>query len=169
MTNIETKQVKIPAYLELESAIGAALVLATKASPHKYLFAHDFDWLILPPIGRGQYKIFRDEKNYPLAFVSWAKLNQECEDRILLGMKKLRPSDWNSGEHTWIIDILGDPKHHANILHQLQEHQFQGEEVFIPQPSTDGKLTKSNLQDILKKYEENGHTFPTKDEQDDTN
>ena len=93
-------------YLEVESAVGVALMLATKSEPHKYLFAHDFDWLIIPPIGLKQFKIFRDEKNYPIAFISWAKLNEECEKRILSGMKKLRPGDWKNGDNIWIIDIF---------------------------------------------------------------
>lgn len=141
---------KLPKHLQIESAVGVALILASKSNYHKYLFAHDFDWLIIPAVMFKQFYIFRDENNHPIAFITWAKLTEESEERILSGMKKLRPGDWRSGENIWIIDIIADPNLHEKILHQMHEHHFKGKDVYIPRADENGKLEKVKLAEMLE-------------------
>ena len=44
---------------------------------------------------------------------------------------RLRPDEWSSGEHLWIIDMVGDPQGLSVAIKQLQETVWQGEEVKV--------------------------------------
>jgi hemolysin-activating ACP:hemolysin acyltransferase len=42
---------------------------------------------------------------------------------------RIRPTDWNSGPHPWLIDIAAPPQTLLRVLAELQEHVFKGERV----------------------------------------
>lgn len=129
----------VPNFVAMESCVGVVSMLAAKSKNHKHLFMSDLEWLVLPPIMLKQFKIFRAENNEPAAFVSYAKVNQEVEKRLLSGVVKLAPKDWNSGDRIWIIDVIDlVGKATSTILKQLAEKEFKGQEVRILSRKKDG-------------------------------
>ena len=61
---------------------------------------------ILPSIALNQYNLFRDTNtNVAYAFVNWAFLNDETEERFkTTGL--LEKFDWNNGKNIWHIDTI---------------------------------------------------------------
>ena len=106
---------------------------------HKYLFTADLEWLVLPPVSQKQCSLFRSKKNEPVAFVSWAKVSEEVEKRLLSGQTKLQPKDWNSGDKIYIMDIISPFTQGKDVLKQLQSNQLKDETVNILRPSKEKK------------------------------
>lgn len=148
-------KIKLPAFVSLESALGAVSMLAMKSANHKYLFVSDYEWLVIPPVALKQFVVFRTEKNEPIAFISWAKINEDVEKRLLSGSIKLKPQEWNSGDKLYIIDMISPFGIGKEILKQLNDKMFKDKDVKIIRPRKDGKGIESKLlRDVIKEFEE---------------
>jgi cytolysin-activating lysine-acyltransferase len=147
---------KVPPVIGLESVIGAAAVLAMRSQNHKHLFSGDFEWLIIPPIALKQFRLFRQKKqNAPIAFVSWASVSDEVEKRLLKGVIKLAPKDWNSGKNLWLIDVISPFVNNKEILKQLAESEFKNTDINVLRPRKDKKgFEGKKLQNALKEDEQ---------------
>lgn len=147
-----------PAHIYMESALGAVLLLAIRSNTHKYLFSADYEWLILPAIASRQFTIFRNKKNEPIAYISWADVNEEIEKRLLSGTTKLQPKDWKSGDKKYVIDIISPFVPQSEILKQLSQTQFKDkeQELNILAPKKEGRgVEAKTLKDLLTEIEQN--------------
>jgi cytolysin-activating lysine-acyltransferase len=145
------KNSNIPGHIAMESAIGSVLMIAAKSPNHKYLFAADYEWMIIPAIATRQFVLFRNKNNEPIAFVSFATVDDEVEKRLLAGTKKLAPKDWTSGKKLYIIDIISPFAPASQILKELSENQFKDKEVNLIKPSEDKKtIISASLKDVIK-------------------
>jgi cytolysin-activating lysine-acyltransferase len=77
----------------------------------------DFTRLVMPPIKHRQFRIFYDGQT-PIAFVSWALLSTEAEQRYLADPHCLQPDDWASGTATYIVDFVAT----TNALRKITSH-----------------------------------------------
>lgn len=145
----KNKSLQLPQFIALESTVGAVVLLATKSQSHKYLFISDLEPLIFPPIMHKQFTLFRNNKNEPLAFISWAKVNEEVEKRLLSGVMKLKPQDWNSGDRIYIIDAITSLPSTKEFLKQLQENKFKDQKVNILKPKIDDKGNVDGFMKVL--------------------
>lgn len=155
----EGKQIQIPPVIGLESVIGAATILTMQSRSHEHLFASDFKWLIMPPIALKQFKLFRHPKqNAPLAFVSWASVTEETENRLLSGTVKLAPKDWNEGDRLWLIDVVSPFTSQKGILKQLADSEFKDKTINILRPGKDAKtFVGIELKTFLKESQKSGN------------
>lgn len=138
-TVLEKDKIQIPQFIALESTIGAISLLAMRSQSHKYLFLSDLEWLLLPAVSQKQFRIFRNNKNEPIAFVSWANIDDAVEKRLLDGSLKLQPKDWNSGSKKYVIDVISPFVAVKEILKELKSNHFKDEEIKIMRPKKDGK------------------------------
>lgn len=153
--NNTNNKIKLPAFISLESALGAVSMLAMKSANHKYLFVSDYEWLVMPPVALKQFVLFRTEKNEPIAFISWASINEDVEKRLLSGSIKLKPQEWNSGDKLYIMDMISPFGIGKEILKQLNEKMFKDKDVRIIRPKKDGKGIESKLlRDVIKEIDE---------------
>lgn len=152
MKEQETQKNNIPYHISMESAIGSVLLIATKSQSYKYLFSHDYEWMIIPPIAAGQYSLFRNKRNEPIAFVSFASVNEEVEKRIIAGSLKLSPADWTSGDKLYIIDVISPFIPVIDILKELNDGQFKDKNIKILRPNENqkGKNNPIRLKEFLK-------------------
>jgi cytolysin-activating lysine-acyltransferase len=122
----------------LESVFGAISWLMLQSPAHRHLFLADLEWLIMPALQSKQFRLVRQE-NKPVAYVSWASVNEETEARIKQGMTKLKPAEWQQGESLWIIDVIAPFGGTQQVFKQLNETQFKGKEVKLLRQRKDGK------------------------------
>jgi len=59
---------------------------------------------VLPSFELKQCKLFK-ENNKVIAFANWAFLNHKAE-KELIETKTFSDDDWNSGNNTWVIDVV---------------------------------------------------------------
>ena len=146
----DNQKIAVPAFIAIESTLGAVSILSMRSQSHKYIFAGDYEWLFLPAISLKQFVLFRSAKNEPIAFVSWALVNDEVEKRISFGITKLQPKDWNSGDKIYIMDIISPFTSQREVLIQLNENQLKDKEVKVLSPKKDGKgLEIRILNDVI--------------------
>lgn len=135
----DKSKIQIPQFIALESTLGAITILAMKSQSHKYLFTSDLEWLVIPAVAQRQFMLFRNSKNEPISFVSWANISDETEKRLLSGSLKLQPKDWNSGNKKYVIDVISPFVSTKEVLKELKEKYFKEEEIKIMQPKKGGK------------------------------
>jgi len=156
----ENQKASIPSYISMESVVGAACLLAAKSTMHKHLFASDYEWLIFPAIRLKQFFLLRSKNNEPVAFVSWAMINDEVEKRLLSGVVKLKPSDWNSGNKMFIIDVISPFVPESEIMKQLNDGRLKGREVNVLVPKNNSKGFEIKSLQAVSKNIENKKTKP---------
>jgi len=117
--------------------IPEVLWLLTQSPQHKFMFLADLEWYFLPPFRHRQFRVFHKDKA-PIAFVSWAYVSEEVEERLKSGATRLKPEDWRSGENLWLIDLCVPFGGGEFILKELREKVFKGQKVKTLQPAPDG-------------------------------
>lgn len=119
-------------------ALGQVVWLMRQSELHRHLFLADLDWLVLPAIQLKQFRLIRKD-NVPIAYASWAYLNEDAAARLTSGEKRLRPSDWKGGEELWLIDLITPFGGQEQIVRELKDKVFKGEKVKALQVAPDGQ------------------------------
>ena len=155
MVKASTKQkspatkINIPLYTSLESAVGVALMLSARSIEHKNKTINELEKRFLPSISNRQFKIFRTPNNRPIAFISWAKISDEVEKKILDNGSSIEASEWSSGSNIYIMDIIAPKGIGLKAIESLQKSDFKNKKVKIIKKDG-GKNTATNLVDLLK-------------------
>jgi len=127
---------------DLSAIMGQAAWVMMHSPLHRHLFVQDLEWLLVPPIGLRQFRLWRRD-NLPVAFAAWALLSDEAEARYRGGMeagtRRLAPADWRSGENVWLIDLVCPFGGRDEALQQLKNETFKGRKVKTLQPAPGGK------------------------------
>ena len=125
--------------------MGHVVWLMNQSPLHKHLFISDLEWLVMPALMLGQFRIWHETdkqgNRVPVAFASWAYLDAEAEARLKEGVKRLRPTDWKSGDALWLIDVIAPFGAAEKAIAQLREQVFKGRPVKSLQPAPDGRGT----------------------------
>lgn len=88
------------------SVLGEIAWLFAMTPSHRFFFMSDLEWLVMPPVIKQQFRIYRDENGRPVGLVLWAKMNEDAEERLMQGSSRIRPQDWDSGDRHWIVDVV---------------------------------------------------------------
>lgn len=130
----------------IATVMGEIVWLLTQSPAHRYLSLGDLEWMVMPPIQLGQYKIFRNEDQV-VGVALWAYLNEEAEQR-LKATGRLNPQDWgngasvsmeegivpNEGGNLWLIELLApfnseENNHQQQMLADLKLKNFSSEKL----------------------------------------
>ncbi len=129
--------------------------------PYNYRFWNmlDIATIFLPAIKIGQYQIWATKEGQPIAFLTWAELDEETEE-LLLEQGRL-PADaqaWNCGDRLWFVDFVCVHNHARKLIHDYicKSHVF---EHFAY-----GRSIRRNPDKTIKKYGKfvNPHYQPSK-------
>lgn len=106
--------------------LGPILDLHHNCDYHSKLPIAFFDRIISPAIRHGSLKVFFDQRGDPIAYVVWAYLSPQVEQRIFeTGNFVLHISEWNEGDSLWILDFLAPFGHCRRVLRSLVDDQFK--------------------------------------------
>lgn len=124
--------------MSVASVVGEVCWLMSQSLSHRFnFFLADIEWLILPAISEGQYKLFRNEKA-PAGVALWACVSDEVEKKLNAGLGKLTPKDWVSGKHLWLIDLIAPYGQANQMLEDLKNTVFKGKTFKYHQTQSDG-------------------------------
>ena len=111
---------------KLTEVLGEAILVLTNSYAHRLsFFVGDIEWLLLPPLSKEQFRLYRDKDNKPVGLILWAYVNDEVEKRLEMGIGKLGVNDWNSGEKLWIIDLIAPTGGGEKMLEELKNTVFK--------------------------------------------
>lgn len=140
------------------TVLGEVVWLLSQSPAHRYLSLGDLEWMLMPPVLLGQYKIFRNEDQV-VGVALWAYLNEEAEQR-LKATGRLAPQDWgngasinmqdgivpNEGGNLWLIELLApfnnaENNHQQQMLADLMLDNLKGQKIntFQTDPSSGKK------------------------------
>lgn len=95
--------------LTVSHFLGEMTWLLSQSQLHADLRIKDLEWLIMPPLALEQFYLFRDGGK-PVGLALWARCGNEAVKKLQnpysLGFPKLDLQDWNSGDETWLIDLI---------------------------------------------------------------
>ena len=117
----------------------------------------DLEWLAIPPIMAGQFRLAHGLRpaaasrmdrtpaggvSVPVAVALWARVSPEIDKALSETLDKpvrLRPDQWASGDHVWLLAVAGDRGAIGHFLKQLAEDAFKGQHVKMRLRGPDGK------------------------------
>jgi cytolysin-activating lysine-acyltransferase len=129
---------------EFSRLLGDVSWLMSRSPNHKFAFLADLEWLVMPPLVLGQARLYRNEKNDPIAYVSWALVSDEVNERLKSGIARIQPPEWRCGPHPWVIDVVAPFGGAKEALETVQKTVFEGKTVPVlsqrpPVPSSGKK------------------------------
>src|SRR5437588_8386931 len=132
---------------EIEIAIGQIVSLLMRSAHHAQHSLADLEWLLLPAVLAGQFRIAHAQARpsgprTPVAAALWASVSSEVDQRLsdLSNPLQLLPEEWRSGDILWLVDTVGDARVVPQLLKHLQETAFKGRDMKVPVRGEDGKL-----------------------------
>ena len=113
----------------MDEILGQITRLMMASPKHRHMFLSDMELQVIPPLRLGQCRVLRREDGQPLAYAAWARVSDDVHARLESGNHRLKPQDWNSGPHPWLIDIAAPPQALPMVLAELEKNVFKGEKV----------------------------------------
>lgn len=123
----------------------------------------DLEWLVLPPVMAGQFRIGQTRAAtgnapgeqggilLPVAVALWARVSDEIDHRLsttLDTQARIKPDQWASGKHLWLMAVGGEPRMMPRFLAELRDRDFAGQDVKIRFRDKDGKVEIKTLAEI---------------------
>jgi cytolysin-activating lysine-acyltransferase len=113
----------------------------------------DLEWLVIPPVLAGQYRIGevktkKEGATLPVAVLLWAKVSPEVDERLTQSDTptiRLKPEEWTSGNILWLTHAAGEPRFVRHLLKQISETAFKGLDVKTRARGEDGKVVVQML------------------------
>jgi cytolysin-activating lysine-acyltransferase len=131
----------------IASHLGEMVWLLSQSARHRHLSISDLEWMLMPPLLLGQYKLYHKNKN-PIALALWAYLNQDDEQRLLT-VNKLRPEAWCAGDARRLLSPPHSP-HPPGLTTDIDKKaQLWLIELIAPSASVENKLSESVLSDLV--------------------
>lgn len=141
----------------VSASIGDIVVVFSRSPRHKHYSLADIEWLIVPAVVTGQAYIAElQHKEHggraPVAAVLWASVSNEIDQRLSTNPGeriRLKPDEWKSGAHLWIVDVAGDPRAIAGALADLAAARFRERQVKLVTSDEQGAPYVATLRELL--------------------
>ncbi|MEQ1887886.1 MAG: toxin-activating lysine-acyltransferase [Alphaproteobacteria bacterium] len=121
----------------MASALGEIVWLFSNSIAHRHLFIADLEWMVMPPLLLGQFRLFR-ANDRPAGLALWAHLSDEVEARLQSGIGKLKPEEWKSGPHLWLVELIAPLGGAEEMLADLQANIFGDASFKLHRTGPDG-------------------------------
>lgn len=140
----------------VSAAFGEMVGLFMRSPNHKYNTLTDLEWMVLPGLLTGQYRVAeaRDQETgqtAPVAAVLWAEISDERDKEFTDNIDRpvrLKPNEWKSGKNIWIIEVVGNGDIARQLLGLLRQTEFQDKTVKMRVRSENGDLKCASIDDI---------------------
>ena len=121
-----------------DAVLGHVVWLMMNMPVYRHVFLSDLEWMVMPPILLGQYRIFRAEGRV-VGFAAWAYLSETAEARLQEPAPRLAPADWKSGDRLWLVNIFAAQGFAEAMLTELRQTALAGRSFKMHQADTSGK------------------------------
>lgn len=101
------------------AALGEIAWLLSQSGAHRHsLFLGDLEWLVMPPLARGQYRLFYAEGK-PIGVALWGFVSETVEQRLSAG-GRLGAHEWRSGDRVWLVELVAPFGQQEAMLEDLR-------------------------------------------------
>ena len=128
---------------KITEVLGEALLVLLNSNAHRLnFFISDIEWLLLAPITKEQFRLYKDAEGKPVGLILWAFVNEEVNKRLELGIGKLAFNEWKSGDTLWIIDLIAPLGGADKMLEELKNTVFKGKQFKYQSVDKDGNRNR---------------------------
>lgn len=114
--------------IALASQLGFVAQLAGRSHSHTPYSVAYFQSVVTPAIKQRLIKFYFGSEGQPVGYVIWAFLESDVEERFLeTGQWDLHESEWKEGRSLWIVDFLVPFGHLRNVMADLRDNLFKGQ------------------------------------------
>lgn len=126
---------------EALSTYGALSLLASQCPLHSTFLQKTLNKIFLPAIEHNSVRIFWTTDKKPCAALIWARLSDEVSQRMVTENRTPNPSEWNSGDHLWFLDLIAPFGHGKDIARHFARKP-PNEAFSFARIGPDGRLRK---------------------------
>jgi len=119
----------------------------------------DLEWLVLPPLMAGQFRLAHMQTQQPgndkesgmlvpVGVALWARVSPAIDKRLSENLDeavRLQPNEWASGDKWWLMVAAGDPRTVPAFVQQLEKTEFKGKQVKLRRRGPDGKVMVATI------------------------
>ena len=121
-----------------DAVLGHVVWLMMNMPIYRHVFLSDLEWMVMPPILLGQYRIYR-QGGRVVAFLAWAHLSEAAEARLQEPAPRLAPADWKSGDRVWLVNIFAPQGHAEAAVEELKRTALAGKSFKMHRTGADGR------------------------------
>lgn len=81
----------------ISTILGEVVWMMAQSRNHRRIPIDHLEWLVMPALVLGQYRIYYDEDGRPVGFASWAFLTEEAETYLVQAKSQIRSEHWRPG------------------------------------------------------------------------
>ncbi|MHA7878864.1 MAG: toxin-activating lysine-acyltransferase [Saccharospirillum sp.] len=133
-----------PTNINYHQALGMMMWLMSHADYHRAWRLWSVDTDIVPALIHGQCKLYFDDQQNPVGFVTWAWLDDFAKQQVLRNTKPLSIDQWHSGEHLLLNDFVAPWGHAKFIMKDIGTQVFPEYQGFSLRRNADGSIRKFN-------------------------
>ena len=116
---------------QVDVTLGQIVTILMRSPQHKERPLGDLEWLVLPGILSGQYRVTQAQQSgiaVPVGLALWASVSTAVDQRLsdLSVPWRLQPDEWRSGEIPWLVELVADTSTQQALLNHLGETVFKG-------------------------------------------
>ena len=101
------------------SSLGEITWLLSQSPNHRHsLFVADLEWLVMPALMHGQFRLFHAEGK-PAGVALWAFVTEVVEQR-LAGGGRIAADDWRGGDRVWLVELVAPFGNQEAMLEDLR-------------------------------------------------
>jgi cytolysin-activating lysine-acyltransferase len=130
--------------------LGAVSWLMMQQGATRHTLLSELEWRVMPALVLDQAKLFMRD-NAPVAYVSWARLSEDVAKRYKQAPHHLSASDWKSGEQIWIVDLYAPFGGMQEVMKDLREFVFPGQEIHQFTLGGDGQVKAMTWAAVVEK------------------
>lgn len=135
----DTQQVRVLTALE---SLGSMIFLAVNSPVHRSWLISDVETNFLPALRTGQCKIYFAAPEKPIAFVTWAIIDDSTHSQLLEDGLTPHESKWASGKNLWFIDVVAPFGDSVKVIRDMRENYFSGQNAHSIRRNTDGSIKR---------------------------
>lgn len=129
---------------QVDVTLGQIVTILMRSPQHRERPLADLEWLVVPAVLRGQYRVARAQQlgiAVPVGVALWASVSTAVDQRLsdLSAPWRLQPDEWRSGDIPWLVELVADPPTQQALLKHLGETVFKGRGVKMRVRDADGK------------------------------
>ena len=152
---IEAEKISVPsvpnawqqssAIRKVDVTLGQVVSILLRSPQHRQRPLADLEWLVLPPILSGQFRVVQAEQlgvPVPVAVALWASVSAAVDLRLsdLSAPWRLHPDEWCSGDIPWLVEFVADTRTQQALIKHLGETVFKGRAIKMRVRGADGKM-----------------------------
>ena len=135
---------------QVDLVLGQIVSVLMRSPKHKHYSLADLEWLVLPAVLSGQFRIVAQPQSgapAPVGVALWANVSAETDQRLsdLSKPARLSPDEWRSGDISWLMELVCDAHLQQAILTDLRDAIFKGTPLKMRVRGSDGRMQIATL------------------------